>query len=105
MGEVEVRQVAQTYAVLASNGIGHINEHQLAIGETTFGGRRGLSDSVGLHYSDLMTLALQRCKTAREAIRTIAALANEYGYTQSGESISIGDPEEAWIMEIIGNGK
>ena len=100
----EVRQVASTYAVLASNGIGHMNEHQLAIGETTFGGRRGLNDSVGLHYADLMTLALQRARTAREAIGVIAELASEYGYTQSGESISIGDPEEAWIMEIMGNG-
>ncbi len=102
---VEVRQVAHTYAVLASNGIGHMNEHQLAIGETTFGGRRGLNDDLGLHYADLLTLALQRSRTAREAIRTIAALAAEYGYTQSGESISIGDPREAWIMEIMGNGK
>ena len=101
----DVRQVAHTYAVLASNAIGHMNEHQLAIGETTFGGRRGLNDSVGLHYADLMTLALQRAKTAREAIKVIAALASEYGYTQSGESLSIGDKEEAWIMELIGNGK
>ena len=101
----EVRQAAHTYAVLASNGIGHMNEHQLAIGETTFGGRRGLNDKVGLHYSDLMTLTLQRTKTARDAIKMIASLASEYGYTQSGESLSIGDTEEAWIMEIIGNGK
>ena len=78
-GNIAVRQVPHTYAVLASNGIGHINEHQLAIGETTFDGRRGLSNEDGLHYADLMTLALQRCITARDAIKTIADLANEYG--------------------------
>ncbi|KPK77980.1 MAG: hypothetical protein AMJ79_01355, partial [Phycisphaerae bacterium SM23_30] len=88
---VQVKQVPHTYAVLASNGIGHMNEHQLAIGETTFGGRRGLNDPQGLHYADLITLALQRCKTARQAIKCIADLAAEYGYTQSGESFSIGD--------------
>jgi dipeptidase len=102
---VTVKQVPQTYGVLLSNGIGHMNEHQLAIGETTFGGRRGLNDKTGLHYADLLTITLQRAKTAREAIKTIAALAAQYGYHQSGESISIGDTKEAWIMEIIGNGK
>ena len=102
---VTVKQVPHTYGVLLSNGIGHMNEHQLAIGETTFGGRRGLNDKDGLHYADLLTITLQRAKTAREAIKTIAELAAEYGYHQSGESISIGDTQEAWIMEIIGNGK
>ena len=102
---VTVKQAPQTYGVLLSNGIGHMNEHQLAIGETTFGGRGGLNDATGLHYADLITLTLQRAKTAREAIKTIASLAAEYGYHQSGESISIGDTKEAWIMEIIGNGK
>ncbi len=103
-GNVKVKQVAHSYAVLASNGIGHINEFQLSIGETTFGGRRGLGNNEGLHYADLMTLALQRCKTSREAVNEIASLASEYGYIASGESISIGDKEEAWLMEIIGKG-
>ncbi|MCK5821745.1 MAG: C69 family dipeptidase [Bacteroidales bacterium] len=103
-GNVEVKQIAHTYAVLASNGIGHNNEYQLSIGETTFGGRRGLGNKEGLHYSDLMTMALQRCKTAREAIYEIANLGATYGYKESGESISIGDTEEAWLMEIIGKG-
>lgn len=102
---VKIKQVPHTYAVIASNGIGHINEHQVAIGETTFGGRRGLGNKDGLHYSDLMTIALQRAKTAREAIRVIADLMAEYGYKESGESLSIGDTEEAWIMELIGKGK
>ena len=100
----QVQQIPHTYAVLASNGIGHMNEHQLAIGETTFGGRRGLNDRQGLHYADLITITLQRCKTAREAIKCIAELAAKYGYTQSGESFSIGDTEEAWIMDLTGNG-
>jgi len=104
-GNVEVQQIPHTYAVIASNGIGHINEHQLAIGETTFDGRRGLGNKKGLHYADLMTLALQRCTTARQAIRTIARIANCYGYRASGESISIGDTKEAWLMEIIGKGE
>jgi len=102
--QIKVKQIPHTYAVIASNGIGHINEHQLAIGETTFGGRSELRGREGLHYSTLMTLALQRTKTAREAIKVITELANEYGYGASGESISIGDAEEAWILELIGKG-
>ena len=104
-GNVIVEQVPHSYAVLASNGIGHNNEFQLSIGETTFGGHRGLRNKEGLHYADLMTLALQRCKTAREAILEIADLATKYGYNQSGESLSIGDTEEAWLMELIGKGE
>jgi dipeptidase len=103
-GNVKVKQVPHSYAVLASNGIGHMNEFQLSIGETTFGGRKELSNKEGLHYADLMTLALQRCKTAREVVNEIAKLASEYGYMESGESISIGDKEEAWLMEIISKG-
>ncbi len=103
-GNVSVAQIPHTFAVLASNGIGHINEYQLSIGETTFGGRSGLSNENGLHYADLMTLALQRSRTAREAIETIGQLANEYGYRSPGESISIGDKNEAWLLEIIGTG-
>jgi len=104
-GNVKVPQAAHTYKVFASNGIGHVNEFQVAIGETTFGGRRGLSNKKGLHYSDLMTIALQRSKTAREAVEIIGRLANEFGYRAPGESISIGDKNEAWLMEIIGKGK
>ena len=103
-GNVRVKQVAHTYAILGSNGIGHMNEHQLAIGETTFEGRKGLFNKKGLHYSDLMTLALQRTKTAREAVKLMGKLANKYGYRSPGESFSIGDKNEAWIMEMIGKG-
>ncbi|MCK4644696.1 MAG: C69 family dipeptidase [Candidatus Aminicenantes bacterium] len=96
----KIKQVPHTYAV-----VGLMNEHQLAIGETTFGGRRELRNPDGLlHYSTLMTLALQRAKTAREAIKVMAALVEEYGYASSGESFSIADTEEAWIMEMIGPG-
>jgi len=96
----EVRQVPHTYAV-----VGLMNEHQLAIGETTFGGRKELRNPDGLlHYFFLMRLALQRAKTAREAIKVMAELVEEYGYTSTGESFSIADPNEAWIMEMIGPG-
>ena len=96
----QVAQVPHTYAV-----VGYVNEHQLAIGETTFGGRGELVNPEGmLHYWPLMTLALQRAKTAREAIEVMTALVDEYGYRSSGESISIGDTEEAWLLEIIGPG-
>ncbi len=96
----DVKQVAHTYAV-----IGLINEHQVAIGETTFGGRSELRNQEGLlHYFLLMELALQRAKTAREAIKVMAELVEEYGYGSTGESFSIADPNEAWIMEMIGPG-
>ncbi len=96
----EVKQVAHTYAV-----VGLMNEYQLAIGETTFGGRNELRNPEGLlHYFFLMELALQRAKTAREAIHVMAELVEEYGYGSSGESFSIADPSEAWIMEMIGPG-
>jgi dipeptidase len=95
-----VKEVPHTYAV-----VGLINEHQLAIGETTFGGRRELMNRDGLlHYFLLMRLALQRAKTAREAVKVMSELVEEYGYASSGESFSIGDPDEAWIMEMIGPG-
>ena len=95
-----VKQVAHTYAVLYL-----MNEHQVAIGETTFTGREELINPDGLlHYWWLMRLALQRARTAREAVEVIAGLVEEYGYASEGESISIGDPEEAWLMEIIGPG-
>lgn len=96
----EVKQVPHTYAV-----VGLMNEHQLAIGETTFGGRRELRNPDGLlHYFFMMRLALQRAKTAREAIKVMAELVEEYGYASTGESFSIADPDEAWIMEMIGPG-
>ena len=101
-GEIrgEVKQVPHTYAV-----VGLMNEHQLAIGETTFGGRRELRNPNGLlHYFLMMELALQRAKTAREAIKVMTELVEEYGYGSTGESFSIADTEEAWIMEMIGPG-
>jgi dipeptidase len=96
----QIPQVPYTYQT-----VGFMNEHQLAIGESTFGGRSELTDSTGLmDYAALMFLATQRAKTAREAIKVIAELIEEYGYASSGESFSIGDPNEVWIMELIGKG-
>ncbi|NLF42870.1 MAG: dipeptidase [Bacteroidales bacterium] len=96
----EIPQVAETYTV-----IGFMNEHQVAIGETTFDGISKLHDTTGiLDYGSLMFLAMERSKTAREAIAVIAQLVEEYGYYSSGESFSIADKNEAWIMEIIGKG-
>ncbi|MCH4896393.1 dipeptidase [Marinilabiliaceae bacterium JC040] len=96
----KIPQVAHTY-----NVIGNMNEHQLAIAESTYGGRKELKGANGImDYGSLIYIALQRCKTAREAIKTIAELANTYGYASSGESFSIVDKEEAWIMELIGKG-
>ena len=95
-----IPQVEHTYAV-----VGLMNEHQLAIGETTFGGRAELCNSDGLlHYWDLMQLALQRARTAREAIAVMTTLVADHGYRSSGESFSIGDTQEAWILEMIGPG-
>ena len=96
----QVRQVERTYTV-----VGLMNEHQLSLGETTTGGRRELVDRKGqLDYDGLMSLTLQRAKTAREAITVIDALCKEYGYGSSGETFSIADKDEAWIMELIGKG-
>lgn len=96
----EIPEVAQTYSV-----IGNMNEHQLTIGETTWGGRPELEDSTGLiDYGSLIYIALQRSKTAREAIKTMTDLVAKYGYFSSGESFSIADPNEVWIMELIGKG-
>ncbi len=95
-----IPQVRHTYSV-----VGNINEHQLAIGETTYGGRPGLQDTTGImDYGSLIYIALQRAKTAREAISVIDQLMSEYGYYSSGESFSIADPREVWIMELIGKG-
>ena len=96
----EIAEVPYTYAVM-----GYINEHQVGITETTFGGRSELEDPKGIiDYVSLMTIALQRSKTAREAIRVMTSLVQEYGYASEGESFSIADPNEVWILEMIGKG-
>ncbi len=96
----DIAQVRKTYST-----VGNMNEHSLIIGETTYGGRAELADSTGrMDYGSLIYVTLQRAKTARQAIETIAELANEYGYYSSGESFSIADTHEAWIMELIGKG-
>lgn len=96
----EIDQVAQTY-----NVIGNMNEHQLTIGETTYTGREELIDTTGIiDYGSLIYITLQRAKTAREAIVTMVNLVEKYGYYSSGESFSIADPDEVWIMEMIGKG-
>jgi dipeptidase len=97
----EIPEVAHTYKVLDL-----MNEFQVAIGETTFDGRPELVNPAGLlNYPQLMVLALQRARTAREAIKVMADLVEQYGYGSSGESFSIADKDEAWIMEMIGTGK
>ncbi len=96
----EIRQVSHTYSV-----VGLMNEHQLAIGETTYGGHSELVDTTGIiDYGSLMFLALQRAKTAREAIQVMGDLMAEYGYYSLGESFSIADKNEVWIMDLIGKG-
>ncbi|MEI8047510.1 MAG: C69 family dipeptidase [Bacteroidota bacterium] len=97
----KIKQAAQTY-----NVVGNMNEHQVAIGETTFGGREELVDTAAvMDYGSLIYIALQRSKTAREAIQVITSLMAEYGYASEGESFSISDPNEVWIMEMVGKGK
>ena len=96
----QIKQAAQTFRTL-----GNSNEHSLFITETTFGGRPELEDPKGgIDYGSLIYITLQRAKTAREAIEIIVDLANTYGYCSSGESFSLVDTEEAWIMELIGKG-
>ena len=96
----EIPEAAHTYSV-----VGNMNEHQLTIVETTWTGRKELVDTTAiLDYGSLIYITLQRAKTAREAIETIAQLVKDYGYRSSGESFSIGDPNEVWIMDIIGKG-
>ena len=97
----DIAQAAQTYST-----VGNMNEHSLIITETTFGGRHELENpDGGIDYGSLIYITLQRARTAREAIRTIVDLADTYGYCSSGESFTIADPDEAWIMELIGRGK
>jgi len=96
----EIPEAKHTYSV-----IGNMNEHQLLIGESTWGGRLELMDSKGIiDYGSMMYIALQRAKTAREAIDVMTSLVEEYGYASEGESISIADTKEVWIMDIIGKG-
>ena len=98
---IEIPQPAHTYSV-----VGFINEFQLAIGETTFGGRAELEhgNSEGIDYGNIIYLALQRARNCREAIKVIDELTRTYGYASGGESFSICDPDEVWIMEIIDKG-
>ena len=97
----QIPEVRHTY-----NVVGNMNEYQLAIGETTYGGLECLWEGEGMmDYGTLIYISLQRCKTAREAIRNIAELTAKYGYISEGESFSIADTEEVWIMEMIGKGK
>ena len=96
----QIPQVAETY-----NVVGNMNEHQLCIGETTFTGREELVDTTGIiDYGSLIYITLQRAKTAREAIKIMTDLVEKYGYYSSGESFSIVDKNEVWIMEMIGKG-
>ncbi len=98
----KIPQVPHTYSV-----VGNINEYQLAISETTFGGRKELGQQPGaiMDYGSLIYVALQRAKTAREAIKVMTDLVAEFGYYSTGESFSIADPHEVWILELIGKGE
>lgn len=96
----QIPQVAHTYGV-----VGNMNEFQVSIAETTFGGRKELRDTTGLiDYGSLMWITLQRSKTAREAIKVMTDLVAQHGYYSSGESFSIADPNEVWMLEMIGKG-
>jgi len=98
----EIPQARHTYRV-----VGNMNEHQVAIGETTYGGRDevGVKDTNAImDYGSLMYVTLQRAKSAREAIKVMTSLVDQYGYYSTGESFSISDPNEVWILEIIGKG-
>jgi len=94
-----IPQISHTYSV-----VGNMNEHQVTIGETTWGGREALWDTIGVDYGSLIYIALERSKTAREALEWMITLVNEYGYASEGESFSIADPNEVWIMDLIGKG-
>lgn len=97
----KIAQVAHTFQT-----VGNMNEHQLIIGETTWGGREEQMNEDGImDYGSLIYITLQRATTAREAIQTIVDLANEYGYPSEGETFSIADTKEAWVMDLVGKGK
>jgi len=96
----EIPEAEETY-----NVVGNINEWQVTIGETTYGGREEMVDSTGvIDYGSLIYIGLQRSKTAREAIQTMTSLVEQYGYYSEGETFTICDPNEAWIMEMQGCG-
>lgn len=96
----QIPEARQTY-----NVVGNINEFQVTIAETTFGGRPEMVDSTGIiDYGSLMYIGLQRSRSAREAIKVMTSLAEEYGYNSEGETFTICDPDEAWIMEMMGCG-
>lgn len=98
----EIPQPERTY-----NVVGNMNEHQVAIGESTWGGRPELEDTTGqaiIDYGSLIQIALERSRTAREAIKVMTDLVDKYGYASSGESFSIADKDELWVMEMIGKG-
>ncbi|MDE7125047.1 MAG: C69 family dipeptidase, partial [Muribaculaceae bacterium] len=96
----DIPEVAHTYAT-----IGNMNEHALTISESTWGGREELHDPEGIvDYGSLIYITLQRARTAREAIDIMTSLVRDHGYASEGESFSIADPDEAWIMEMIGKG-
>ena len=96
----KIKQVKHTYSV-----VGNVNEHQVAIGETTFGGRPELVDSTAvMDYGNLIYVTLQRAKTAREAVKIMGDFVAGYGYYSEGESFSIADKNEAWVMDMISKG-
>lgn len=96
----EIPEVAHTYST-----VGNMNEHGLVIAESTWGGREELAGTGLIDYGSLIYITLQRAKTAREAINVMIGLVKDYGYASSGESFSIADPDEVWVMELIGKGK
>ena len=97
----KIPEAPVTYSV-----VGNMNEHQLSIGESTFGGRKELEAPAGtIDYGSLIYIALERSKTAREAIQVMTRLVAEHGYASTGESFSIADPKETWLMEMIGKGE
>ncbi|MCX6269876.1 MAG: C69 family dipeptidase [Bacteroidetes bacterium] len=97
-----IKQVRHTYS-----GVGNMNEHQVSLGETTYGGREELQEQPDavVDYGSLMYIALERARSAREAIKIMTDLVAEYGYGSEGESFSVSDANEAWILEMIGKGK
>jgi len=101
----EIPEVSETYSFL-NTAYPCLNEKQLAIGETTIYGREELMNADGMFFiEELEKIALQRCKTAREAIELIGKLAEEYGYADLAECITLADPKEVWQLEIAGSGK
>ncbi len=96
----EIPEVAHTYST-----VGNMNEHGLVIAESTWGGREELAGTGIIDYGSLIYITLQRARTAREAIKVMTQLVKDYGYASSGESFSIADPDEVWVMDLIGKGK